>query len=313
MTRYFSEFDHRLWIEKFKIASEQHEGFRELRAEIFQDTVRFVQNGGYMVNGSRVVLDNEGVAEGAVLFDRPIEPPASLWRKATRFATIKADCLETAKVLLDSGLNPAVLNMASRQKPGGGVYSGAGAQEENLFRRSNMFLSLFQFGPKPERYGLKPHETRRYPLDRTHGGAYSPNVTVFRGAEANGYFLLPKPFKISVVTVAAINHPDLISDGDEFRLGESSIALTKEKIRTILRIAAFGDHDSLALSAFGCGAFANPPRHMAELFQEVFREKEFLNRFKTVVFAIIGDHNANRRHNRGGNGLPFAEVFCGDG
>lgn len=45
--------------------------------------------------------------------------------------------------------------------------------------------------------------------------------------------------------------------------------LTKRKVRTMLRIARSNGHDSIVLSAFGCGAFRNPPREIAGIFQEV--------------------------------------------
>ncbi len=85
----------------------------------------------------------------------------------------------------------------------------------------------------------------------------------------------------------------------------------KEKIRTILRIAGKYNHDSLVLSAFGCGAFANPPNHVAELFKEVFSEDEFFGFFRNIVFAIFEDHNSEKEHNPMGNVLPFLEVFGG--
>jgi uncharacterized protein (TIGR02452 family) len=65
------------------------------------------------------------------------------------------------------------------------------------------------------------------------------------------------------------------------------------------------------LSAFGCGAFANPPNHIARLFKEVFLEDEFLGVFKYIVFAIYEDHNSSKAHNPYGNVLPFLEVFDG--
>lgn len=83
----------------------------------------------------------------------------------------------------------------------------------------------------------------------------------------------------------------------------------KEKIRAILRIGKAEGHDSLILSAFGCGAFANPPEHMAELFRDVFAEAEFQDSFWLVVFAIINDHNTMKEHNPEGNLLPFQRVF----
>lgn len=68
-------------------------------------------------------------------------------------------------------------------------------------------------------------------------------------------------------------------------------------------------HDSLELSAFGCGAFRNPPKHVAELFKAVFNEPEFKNRFRQVTFAIIDDHNAGKAHNNASNFEPFKRVF----
>lgn len=49
----------------------------------------------------------------------------------------------------------------------------------------------------------------------------------------------------------------------------------KNKIRTIFRIGLIHGHDSLVLGALGCGAFRNPPRHVAQLFHEVMEELEF--------------------------------------
>jgi uncharacterized protein (TIGR02452 family) len=63
------------------------------------------------------------------------------------------------------------------------------------------------------------------------------------------------------------------------------------------------------LGAFGCGAFANPPNHIAKLFKEVFLENEFSGVFKYVVFSIFEDHNSGKLHNPNGNVLPFFETF----
>ena len=63
--------------------------------------------------------------------------------------------------------------------------------------------------------------------------------------------------------------------------------------------------DSIVLGAFGCGAFHNPPKHIARLFHEVIDEEEFKDKYKLIAFAILEDHNSPR----GGNLQPFIEEF----
>ena len=89
----------------------------------------------------------------------------------------------------------------------------------------------------------------------------------------------------------------------------SLIEPVKNKIRTIFRLGLKHGHDSLVLGALGCGAFCNPPEHIARLFHEVMKEPEFANKFKLIDFAILEDHNSHRRHNSEGNYLPFKREF----
>jgi uncharacterized protein (TIGR02452 family) len=298
-------FNHIQWLKEFQQAASNRNRFRELRKEIFEDTIKFVLSNGYDIGNKHIVIDNNSV------FSEYFNKPEKLQKTIeydTVFSVINADCLETAEILLKSGLNPCVLNLASRQNPGGGVLKGSGAQEENLFRRTNLFMSLFQYAHYAKDYGIKKNENC-YPLNRNTGGIYSQNITVFRGSEKNGYCLLTNSFKMSFVTVAAINHPELVKKNDLYYLADELVEPTKEKIRTILRIAGKYKHDCLVLGAFGCGAFANPPNHIAELFKEVFTESEFSDAFKYVVFSIFEDHNSAKAHNPNGNVLPFFEVF----
>ena len=215
------------------------------------------------------------------------------------------DCLYAGIQMKEQGYNPAVLNMASRRNPGGGVTTGAGAQEETLFRRTNLFRFLYQFAPYAEQYGIK-QSRYQYPLDRNFGGIYTPAAIYFRESEQKGYALLDNPVSLSFITVAGMNRPDLTADG---MIADHHVEPIKNKIRTIFRIGLVHGHDSLVLGALGCGAFRNPPRHVARLFHEVMEEPEFKDKYRKIVFAILDDHNAHQSHNPEGNFKPFADEF----
>jgi len=304
-------WDNTKWLKEFHIASSKIKGFRELRADVFKHTVSIVKSGSYFAGkAGKVELNADSeIIEKSVYYTNPQELDTTVKFEKTEIRVDDIDCLEAARELSMSGLNPAVLNMANRQTPGGGVLNGAGAQEENIFRRSNLYVSLYQFADFSKQYGIPVNTKYRYPLDRNTGGVYSPGITVFRGMENDGYPLLKEPYNLSIVTVPAINSPELELIDGEYRITKKLIEPSKLKIRTILRIAAIHNHDSVVLSAFGCGAFRNPPKHMAELFHSVLIEKEFVNKFKVIVFAIISDHNSGKAHNPEGNLIPFIREF----
>jgi uncharacterized protein (TIGR02452 family) len=74
-------------------------------------------------------------------------------------------------------------------------------------------------------------------------------------------------------------------------------------------VAKENGHTVLVLSALGCGAFCNPPGHMASLFHEILQEKPYKQAFKEIVFAIQNDHNTHKWYNPLGNFQPFADEF----
>lgn len=84
--------------------------------------------------------------------------------------------------------------------------------------------------------------------------------------------MLDNPVSLSFITVAGMNRPDLTTSG---MIANHHVEPIKNKIRTIFRIGLIHGHDSLVLGALGCGAFRNPPRHVAQLFHEVMEELEF--------------------------------------
>ena len=282
---------------------------KELRVKEFRNTVEIVNQGHYVSESGKeyVFHDDSNMMCNTMFYEREIHIVDFPQCDETTIVEVQnIDCLYAGVQLKEQGYNPAVLNMASRRNPGGGVTTGAGAQEETLFRRTNLFRSLYQFAPYAEQYGIKPSH-HQYPLDRNFGGVYTPDAIYFRESEQKGYALLEKPVCLSFITVAGMNRPDLTDDG---MIAPYHVEPIKNKIRTIFRMGLVHGHDSLVLGALGCGAFRNPPRHVARLFHEVMDEPEFKNKYRRIVFAILDDHNAHHSHNPEGNFKPFAEEFA---
>lgn len=312
-------WDAERWVARFREASQNRhrEGLRALRCEVFESTVRAVRERGYATQAGRVDLDAGGhydaLHAGTRFHARADElaiPEARLGSFRTQVTVRNADCLEVARQLGSEEAAPLVLNMASRRNPGGGVWHGAGAQEENLFRRSNLLHSLYQFVEYGAEHDVPPDpEGRRYPIPREAGGIYSPPARIFRSSERTGYAFLQEPYEAAFVTVPAIPEPDLEEREGRLWLTPAMAEATRRKIRAILRIGAHHGHADLVLSAFGCGAFRNPPHHMARLFRETLAEPGFEGVFRRVVFAVIDDHNAYRPESPEGNFQPFAREL----
>ncbi len=305
------DFDAQKWLFDFNKSKTlmNVDAIKDLRSFIFQNTIEVVKQGGYWGNKNVFISLFNPKNDETVFFEKPDPLNFYLPQMDTQIEVQNEDCLIVAQQLLMDGLKVCVLNMANRQNPGGGVYSGAGAQEENLFRRTNLFKSLYQFVDYGKNYQVFRNQNYSYPLNRISGGVLSENITVFRNTEEEGYEFLQNPFVISIVTVPAINQPPLIFNGEMWYLKENMIEPTKEKIRTIFRIVGFSDCNGIVLGAFGCGAFRNPPHHMAQLFKEVLEEKEFKQVFRKIVFAIKEDHNSGKVHNPLGNLKPFERIF----
>ena len=292
---------------------------KELRTQEYRSTIEIVNQGYYTTeDGKRVTFPTITCMEHETKFYknefRVDNIPTN--EEETKIIVRNVDCLEEGVRLCREGYNPAVLNMASRRHPGGGVMLGAGAQEESLFRRTNLFRSLYQFTEYfinhvwYKKYITPVCTGERYPLDRNFGGIYTPGALLFREDEQHGYKLMESPERLSFISVAGMNRPKI---KDATHIADDLIEGTKNKMRTILRIGLRHGHDSLVLGALGCGAYRNPPSHIAKLFHEVFEEPEFKNKYRLISFAILDDYNTHQSHNPEGNYKPFADEFAETG
>ncbi|MBX9586361.1 MAG: TIGR02452 family protein [Gammaproteobacteria bacterium] len=211
---------------------------------------------------------------------------------------VPQDCLEAARPLVKLGLPVCVLNMANQNHVGGGYAHGAGAQEEDLCRRTDLLNSLPDFYEGAGGFG-----------DFTV--LYSEGVTVFRKGADAGYEVC-KPddrFQVNMVSSAAYNLGNEKSTSYKDPNTQQYEDGMKRKIRGQLR-AAKANHDrALVLSAFGCGAFGNDSKRVAQFYLDVISEQEFANAFDYIKFAII----PNPSQDNNDNFTNFQRVFQGKG
>ena len=239
---------------------------------------------------------------------------------ATETGCINADCVDVAQQLIDAGYNPAILNLASAGRPGGGYDLGLGAQEESLCQSSNLSLSLYQFADprrlKCARDSGVPHKQIGYPLDTNYGGIYTPGVTFFRNNKRKYFTIKDDPFRCDVITVAALSFNgrndfaramELMYKAADGGFTPAGAEVMRNKIRTIFRMGVEHGRDALVLGAFGCGAYKLPADAVAALFRQVMDEPEFAGKFRLLVFAIL--ESTRKPNGQDGKFAPFYREF----
>jgi uncharacterized protein (TIGR02452 family) len=303
------------WLKRFKSANGKQYCF--LRQQIQKQTLDAIKELRYTTEGVnsktiRICKDQlkKQAGQTKLVICTQESNDHALPDTLCNISIINMDCIDASKRLIDQGFNPAVLNMANSKTPGGGWKKGCGAQEESLYRRTTYHTAM-------------DNHKSMYPIP-TYAGIYSPDLLVFRSNESQGYSFLSSPYYMSFIAVAAVNRPKLESYHsdklpecipenirnrctDKKLLTQHESEKLKRKIRTICLIALKNGHDSLVLCPLGCGAFRNPPFHVACLMRAVLSEPAFSTAFKKVVISIIEDHNSKR--NQCGNLRPFEIVF----
>lgn len=183
------------------------------------------------------------------------------YSRPTRVRVVNADTLDVMREALTVGLKPVGLNMANPIRPGGGVITGAGAQEECLFRRSNYFQTLL--------HTLYPIEDNQV--------VYSPSITVIKDHRYRNC----AHWRCSMIAAAALERTPMDPDNYD----ELERELMRQKIKIIFHTALLHGHDCLVLGALGCGAFHNPPFEVASLFRDVICQYEGC--FREIIFAVL--------------------------
>lgn len=266
------------------------------RVQIMNQTLGHLRAGSYQSpDGTRHSLDLTRAAQGASLLLSAGNVAQRPGAEPTRIVVRNQDCLYAAADLHARGLNPMILDMASDGHFGGGYLVGARAQEEDCCRRSGLcYAADTQHGVQTRNF---------YPLSGHSAGAgvYVPHVPIFRAGYDKGYQLLNQPFEAAFGIFAGFNNPPLDLSSGSPRLRPAEAVATREKIRCFFEMARQQGHQSVVFGALGCGAFRNPPDHIAEIAIDVIN-REFAHCFIEIVIAVLDDHNAGP----GGNFRPFA-------
>ena len=173
------------------------------------------------------------------------------------------DSVSTLQKYADIG-KCCVLNMASYKR-------GARAQEEGLFRCSNLFTVI---------------DKSHYPLQENEC-LYTKDAVFFKDFNYN-YI---NPITSDVITIAAINLNNN-AKYDDVQTSLDYLKITKEKIRLMLTLPTQNDVKNLILGAWGCGVFNNDPKVMSGLFSDILINEGYINLYDNVVFGIINDHNS---------------------
>ncbi len=278
---------------------------RENRINVYKDTVECITEGFYKTQRDNSIdLGLQDLIKGSRFYMKvkKTDDVKADSKMQTKIYTQIIDCVQKA---YDFGEAGALLNMASRFRAGGGAMTGSSSQEEEIFRRTTLGYSLYYYDPQMSntyRYPEIP-KISAYPIMGDRSALWSPGVKIFKKSKTGYYDYLNVPGTTNVISIPAVQHPELTEDGGAFK--EAHGRMWRNKIRSIFRVAKVKGKMKLVLGAFGCGAYGNPPELVAEVFKEILAEPEFDGAFSEICFAILEDHNSPA----GGNYAPFAKVF----
>jgi uncharacterized protein (TIGR02452 family) len=248
-----------------------------------KETLEVIKNKNY-ISPSGNAVDISGMLntalQGTVLYKAGAALPDTDWGDSTT-PTIEVLNETTARAavrLLALGKTDIVaLNFASARNVGGGFLAGALAQEEDLCRASALYACTKS---KPVFYNENILSDGTFYTDNV---IYSPKVPFFRDSHSN---FLEAPFQLSIVSAPAPNLNSLT--GRTEGLQNKIKGILRERAIRILDVAACHGHKNIILGAWGCGAFGNDPKMVAEVFKLAL---EKIPAFEHICFATYDDRN----------------------
>lgn len=273
-------------VEKYKKAIALLESDENPNITILRNTLESL-NAGYYLNQGRIVslkTDPYRMREARVYLPDEVEQICfdhtssnDPIRTGCRISCENTDSFTMAREMLSDpetftpGDRVLVLNYANPVSIGGGVRRGARAQEEDLCRQSSLLLSL-------ESDAAAAYYRYNRALNTMLGSdalIISPNVEILRDGKCEW---LDETAVVSVLTCAA----PYLRNGSEGKTYDEYREMLAHRIRGMLSVAAHEGYTHLVLGAWGCGAFGNDAKLIAQLF------KEEIGRIGSGAFKHIG-------------------------
>ena len=258
--------------------------------EVFEDTRAFIEETPALKHAEQYGIEHTVfIPEN----EYPIIPEQQK-KRAGEIRISKYRTLQSARYLHREypGQKIAVLNFASAVKPGGGVLTGARAQEESICRCSTLYEALNQKRMRELYYDVNAEKGD--PL-YTDACIYTPDVMVCKTDTELPERLSPEEFcRVDIVTCAA---PRLLEGlcRDERETPEELEKLYLRRIHHILHVMAAKDAEIVILGAFGCGVFHNNPALVASAFESVLGM--YGPWFDLVEFAVFCNEGAMENYN----------------
>ncbi|MCR5251656.1 MAG: TIGR02452 family protein [Lachnospiraceae bacterium] len=275
---------------------------REQRIEVFLDTQDWIKSDPDLAASIPVAKKNTEVFYEDDYPDFDPEDTKNMTIKVSGDRSYQA-AMRLHKEMPDAKI--AVMNFANAFHAGGGVTTGAGAQEECLCRTSTLYPLLWRRTLRDSYY--KHHHDRKTPR-ATDSLVYTEGVIICKTDEDLPQ-RMPKEdwVSVDVITIAAPDlrdssniHAPLVSGGTYMNKAELFGYQVKRLIH-MLTCAASKKADVLVLGAFGCGAFRNDPAVVASAFKTAL--DVFPKVFDRIEFAIYCPPGGSRNYEE------FKKVF----
>jgi uncharacterized protein (TIGR02452 family) len=268
---------------------------KSLRIQTAKDTLQEIKQGFYInpITQNRVeIADDAFVSQHNTIFWETDKLQALLDKfsqnnkYSTTFEVTNCSTIDAIiQLSKDNTEKIGILNFASAKNPGGGVLSGASAQEESLARSSGLYDCLLK---APKYYQIHKAESfeangemHKKTALYTDNMIYSPKVPFFKNDKGE-YFDMP--ICVDVVTSPAVNAGVVQRQENRKNIDviDATLLLRMEKM---LALFAKNECMDLVLGAWGCGVFQNKPKDIANLFSQCLKGK-FKNTFRKIIFAI---------------------------